>query len=130
MKRPNLTLAFYLLLVFLSGAVAGGFAYRLYSLQTPNSKAPPRRSEEFRQRYLREMRTRLHLSDQQVTQLDAVMEQAHARYDAFRELHKSEFDAIEAERVEKVRSILNDAQRIEWEKIRREHEERRKQGRK
>jgi uncharacterized protein YeaO (DUF488 family) len=127
MRRSNLTLAFYLLLVFLSGVFAGGFSYRLYTLRASNPKTPPRRPEEFRQRYLREMRTRLHLSDQQVTQLDSIMENARARYNAFREQHKSEIDT---ERVEKVRAILSEAQRLEYEKVRREHDEHRKQERK
>jgi uncharacterized protein YeaO (DUF488 family) len=130
MRRSNLTLVLYLLLVFLSGAFAGGFAYRLYFLQTFGSKPPPRRSDEFRRRYLKEMRTRLKLSPQQVTQLDAVMGATRARYDAFRAQHKSEFDAFEAEHVEKVRAILSDTQRLEYEKMRQEHERRRQQGRK
>ena len=130
MRRSNLALAFYLLLVFLSGVLAGGFSYRLYTLRASNPKTPPRRPEEFRQRYLKEMRTRLHLSDQQVTQVDSIMEAARARYNAFRDLHKSEIDAIETERVEKVRAILSETQRLEYEKVRREHDERRKQERK
>ena len=106
MRRSNLALAFYLLLVFLSGVLAGGFSYRLYTLRASNPKTPPRRSEEFRQRYLKEMRTRLHLSDRQVAQLDAVMEAARARWNAFHDLHKSETDAIETERVEKFRGVV------------------------
>ena len=73
MRRSNLALAFYLLLVFLSGVLAGGFSYRLYTLRASNPRAQPLRPEEFRHRYLMEMRTRLHLSDQQVTQLDSIM---------------------------------------------------------
>jgi hypothetical protein len=40
MKRSTLSTAFYVLLVFLSGAVVGAFAHRLYVVNTVVSAKP------------------------------------------------------------------------------------------
>jgi hypothetical protein len=75
MKRSTLSTAFYILLVFLSGAVVGAFAHRLYVVNTVVSAKP----DEVRHHILDEMRTRLSLSDDQVKQLNAIMDSSKSR---------------------------------------------------
>jgi hypothetical protein len=133
MKRSSLTLVVYLLLVFLSGVLAGGFAYGLYTQRSMSAKATPRTPSEYRSRYVQEMRSRLKLSEDQVRQLNAILDAAHAQSREFRKRHKPELEAIEIERVERLRAMLTDSQRREYEQMRQEREERerhRRQARK
>jgi hypothetical protein len=129
MKRSSLTLVVYLLLVFLSGVLAGGFAYGLYTQRSMSAKATPRTPDEYRFRYIREMRSRLKLSEDQIRQLNAILDAAQAQSRAFRERHKPELDAIEMERVERLRAMLTDSQRREYEQMRQEREQRRRRAR-
>ena len=129
MKRSSLALVVYLLLVFLSGIVAGGFAYGLYTQHSVSAKATPRTPDEYRFRYVQEMRSRLKLSEDQIRQLNAILDAAHAQSRAFREKHKPELDAIEMERVERLRAMLTDSQRREYEQMRQEREQRRRRAR-
>ena len=147
MKRPNLAAAVYLLLVFLSGVLVGGFAYRLYTLNTvvaSTSKAP-RSPEEYRKRVVEEMRTRLKLSDGQLQQLQNIMDETRQRFHDFREKTKPQFDAIQTqqkalqdqqraigeEQHQQIRAMLNDTQRAEYDKMleerRKLHEQRQQQ---
>jgi len=116
MRRSNLTMLLYLLLVFVSGAVLGAFASRLYTLKTTVNARP-----DFRRQYLEEMRSRLHLTPPQVNQLEQIMEATHQR---MREARKT----IDEEHVRQVRAMLDDNQKAEYAKLRAEHEQRRRHG--
>jgi hypothetical protein len=119
MRRSNLGPLLYLLLVFVSGAVVGGFANRLYMMNTVRAGSPGGRNRaDFRKQYVEEMRTRLHLTDPQVAELQQIME---ATGQHFHELHKS----IEQEHVRKVTAILTDDQKAEYAKMREERDRRR-----
>jgi hypothetical protein len=121
MRRSNLSTLLYLLLVFVSGSVVGGFANRLYMLKTTvNAATAPRSHEEFRKHYLDMMQSRLHLNESQVTQLKQIMDTTD---DHFRELHKT----IEGEHFQKVEAMLDDTQKAEYAKMRQERELKRKQ---
>ncbi len=121
MRRSNLATLLYLLLVFISGAVVGGFANRLYMMKTVNAESrPPRNRADFRKQYVQEMRTRLHLTDPQVVQLQQIMDATGQR---FRDLHKS----IEDEHVQKVIAMLNGDQRAEYAKMREERDRHRQE---
>jgi hypothetical protein len=76
MKRTTLSTGLYILLVFLSGAVVGAFAHRLYVVNTVVSAKP----DEVRRKHLEELRNRLSLSDEQVAQYNAIMDATRARY--------------------------------------------------
>jgi uncharacterized membrane protein len=119
----------YVLGVFLSGVLVGGFAHRLYMVRSVNS-APlsrPRSPEEFRKRYMEEMRTRLHLSREQETTLSQILDETRDRFKELRDRTKPQMDAIQAEQraiheeqVAKVKAILNDPQKAEYDKMRAE----------
>jgi hypothetical protein len=133
MKRSTLSTAFYILLVFLSGAVVGAFAHRLYVVNTVVSAKP----DEVRHHILDEMRTRLSLSEDQVKQLNAIMDSTKARYHEVKErwekqssqAAKPELKAITADQAEKIKAILSEPQRVEYEKYRAERQKRREQQR-
>lgn len=121
MRRSNLTTLLYLLLVFISGMVVGGFANRLYMMNTVSADSrPPRSRADMRRQYMQDMRTRLHLTDPQVAELQQIMESTGQR---FRALHKS----IEDEHVQRVTAILDDSQKAEYAKLREERNRRRPQ---
>ena len=133
MKRTTLSTALYVLLVFLSGAVVGAFAHRLYVVSTVVSAKP----DEVRHHIQDEMRTRLSLSDDQVKQLNAIMDSTKARFhevkerwdEQSRQAAKPELKAISEDQAEKIKAILTEPQRAEYAKYRAERQKRREQQR-
>jgi len=116
MRRSNVATLVYLLVVFASGAVVGAFANRLYMAKTVNAtvSASPSRAELNKQ-YIQDMRSRLHLTDAQVTELQQIMDATGQR---MHEMHKS----IKDEHIRKVVAILDDSQKAEYAKMREERE--------
>ena len=135
MKRASLSTALYVSLVFLSGAVVGGFAHRLYMVNTVFSVPVSPKPEDVRRKIVEEMRTRLSLTNDQVTQLSAIMDSTKARFHEVRtkwdkEAHiraKPELKAIQEDQVQKVKEILTEAQRPEYDKYRADREKQRQQ---
>jgi Spy/CpxP family protein refolding chaperone len=122
MRRSNLATLLYLLVVFASGAVVGGFANRLYMAKTlaaPNITPPPNRAELNKQ-YIHDMRSRLHLTDPQITQLQQIMDSSDQK---MRETKK----AIKDEHIRRVVAMLDDNQQAEYAKMRAEREKLRQQ---
>ena len=115
MRRSNFATLVYLLVVFVSGVVLGGFANRLVM----GPKPPPSRTE-LRKQYIQDMRTRLHLNEAQVTQLQEI---ADATGQRMHDMHKS----IEDEHIQKVVAILDDSQKAEYAKMREEREKHRQE---
>jgi hypothetical protein len=138
MKRATLSTALYVTLVFLSGAVVGGFAHRLYMVNTVFSgpTSPPPKPEDVRRKIVEEMRTRLSLTSDQVRQLSAIMDSTKARFHEVRskwdkEAHiraKPELKAIQEDQVQKIKEILTEAQRPEYDKYRADREKQRQQN--
>jgi hypothetical protein len=122
MRRSNLATLFYLLVVFASGTVVGGFANRLYmakSVTATVSTQPPSRAE-IRKQYIQDMRSRLHLTDAQITQLNVIMD---ATGQKMHDMHQS----IQDEHTQKVIAILNNSQKTEYAKMRAEREKHRQE---
>ena len=136
MKRATLSTALYVTLVFLSGAVVGGFAHRLYMVNTVFSVPVSPKPEDVRRKIVEEMRTRLSLTNDQVTQLSAIMDSTKARFHEVRskwdkEAHiraKPELKAIQEDQVQKIKEILTEAQRPEYDKYRADREKQRQQN--
>jgi len=113
-------------LVFLSGTVVGGFSYHLYTQS--NVKADTRSGpEDFRRRYVEEMRTRLSLDAEQIKKLNGILDETRVQYRAFNERHKDELKIIQDGQVARVNTILSAAQQAEYVKLREERERRRKE---
>jgi DNA-binding helix-hairpin-helix protein with protein kinase domain len=115
MRRSNFTTLLYLLIVFASGVVLGGFANRLV-----NAHPAPQNRAELRKQYIQDMRTRLHLNEAQVTQLQQI---ADATGQRMHDMHKT----IEDEHVRMVIGILDDGQKAEYAKMRDEREKHRQE---
>ena len=135
MARSNLSAGLYLVLVFLSGALVGGFGHRLYTMNSVSASTVNRpRPEDFRKRYVEEMRTRLKLTPVQQQQLSQIMDGTRDRYRELHERTKPQLDAIKAEEKEiqgqhrqEVRAMLTDPQRSEYEKMIAEREKHRQE---
>lgn len=130
MKRSNLLIAFYMVLIFGSGAVVGIFATRLYDtgsvIAGPRVTAPPARQtpQQFRQTYVKEMQDRLNLAPDQLTKINEILDQTGAKVHEERERHNQAMKSIHEGQVAQTRGILTDAQRPDYDKLRKEREER------
>jgi Spy/CpxP family protein refolding chaperone len=124
MRRSNFATLVYLLVVFASGAVVGGFANRLYMAKTVSAvtetEKVPQTHAELNQKYIQEMRSRLHLTDAQIAELKQIMDSSDQR---MREMKKS----IKEEHIQKVVAMLDDGQKAEYAKWRADREKRRQQ---
>ena len=125
MKLSRLTIALYVGLIFASGAVLGVFGHSLYAVSTVKSNPTP---EALRTKRLAEMQARLKLSDEQFGKINSIMDETRARYHEVRERYRPELDALENSQRDKVRSILSDDQRAEYEKMLKEREQQQKQN--
>ena len=124
MRRSSLMAALYLVLVFLSGALVGGFAHRLWVSSVSAGSVTPRSQEEYRRAYTEEMRSRLHLAPDQLSRLQQVLDATRERYRGFREKHKAELSAIQDDQTQKIRAFLTENQQAEYEKMREERSRR------
>ena len=122
MSRSNPSIALYLLLIFASGVIVGAFGMRLYSPVSARTAAP----EDWRKQYMQEMQSRLKLTPVQATQLDAIMDETKALAHVAHEAHDKALKQIKEEQSAKVRNILTEQQRPEYEKLRAEREQRAK----
>jgi hypothetical protein len=125
MKSSQLTVALYAVLTFASGVVVGVAGHRLYTTTSDvRAKSAPRSPDDYRQRYVEEMRSRLKLDVRQVTDLNAVLDSTRDRFRQLREKERPEVKTIQDDQVERIRAILSADQRAEYEKMRAEREKR------
>jgi len=122
MKRANLSVIVYVVLVFLSGLLVGVVSLGIYNARAASDKAEPCSPDALRQRYRDDLRTRLQLSPDQLAKLDVILEDTHNRYVALRDKYKPEVTAIQNAHADAIRAILDDRQRAEYEKLRQERE--------
>lgn len=129
MNFSRKTIALYVGLVFVSGAVLGIFGDRLYTVSTvtkaKNAKPSP---EEFRRGYLGFMQKRLNLSQEQVTHLGLVLDETRARMNEVHERTIPEQQEIQKAQSEKIRALLTPAQQAEYDVVVKERRERMKKA--
>ena len=129
MKRSNLLIGFYLVLIFASGITVGVFGTHLYTARIVSAKAPAKPSpEELRREYVNEMQTRLNLTPEQMTKFNQVLDETGAKFHAEREHHNQDVKSIREEHVNRVRALLTEAQLPQYEQLRKEREERAKKN--
>jgi hypothetical protein len=92
-------------------------AHRYYSATVVNAK-----SEDLRQHYLSEMRSKLGLTATQVNQLEAIMDETKAKTRAVRNQYRPEMLRIRNEQISRVKSILTPQQVPIYEQLVAEHE--------
>jgi uncharacterized membrane protein len=133
MPKSKLVVSLYVVVVFLSGVLVGGASYRLYSVTTVTGvhNRSNRSPEDFRRRYVEDMRGRMKLNDQQVTRLQQILDGTRDRFKQLRETTQPQYDAIQAGQVDQIRAMLDDPQKALYEQWRQEREKvRRQHGRK
>ncbi len=129
MKRSNLLIGFYLVLIFASGITVGVFGTHLYMARIVSAKAPAKPSpEEFRREYVNEMQTRLNLTPEQMTKFNQVLDETGSKVHAERERHNQDMKSIREEHVNRVKALLTEAQLPQYEQLRKEREERAKKN--
>src|SRR5487761_1177708 len=110
MRSTRAGIVVYMGLVFSSGAVLGALGHRLYTAATVSAKVPipppPPKPEEFRRRYVSDMQTRLKLTDQQVVQLNAILDEDRTRVEETRQKMKPAYQKIHDDEQAKIRKML------------------------
>ncbi len=124
MKFSRAAIAFYIGLVFASGAVLGAFGHRLYAVSSTSAKGNKMPPEEFRKKVVAEYQSRLKLNDDQVTKLNSILDETRARIEDTRQKMHPAYQKIREEQNEKFRSLLTPDQQIEYDKMHKEREER------
>ena len=128
MKRSHLSIALYMLVVFVSGAVVGAFGHRLYTVRAVEADSRrPKSPAEYRKGYLKEMKARLSLDDAQTRKLDTILDETRERFRAFNDKHKAEMSEIHEAQVRDIRAMLRPEQQAAYEEYRQERERRRQQ---
>jgi len=127
MLRSKWSAVFYLVLVFVSGALVGGFSYRLYSVNTVTAGATTRVDPvEWRKRYMEEMRTRVHTDADEEAQINQILDETGAAFGKIREREKMEYQNEQNAQIAKIFELLRPEQRPLYAKLRAEREARRK----
>ena len=127
MKFSRATIALYVGLVFASGVVLGIFGHSLYAVSTIVGSTKSKNPEEFRKRVIAEYRSRLKLSEDQVTKLNAIMDETRARVEETRQKMHPAYQKIRAEQDDKIRQLLSAEQQTEFDRMHKEREERQRQ---
>lgn len=128
MKLSRGTIALYVGLVFASGLVLGAFAQRLYTASTVAAKQN-RNPEEFRKKVVAEYQSRLRLTPDQVTQLNAIFDDTRSRMEETRRSMRPAYQKIHDDQTVKIRAMLMPDQQTEFDRMRKEREQQRQSGR-
>jgi Spy/CpxP family protein refolding chaperone len=123
MLRTRLSTAAYLILVFASGILVGIVSHRLYMTATASASVPPapRSMQEFKRRYLADMREKVHATDAQIAQVDRILDATKRKFDDLHAQEKPLRDKYQQEQLNEIRALLDDQQR---EAFNRWHDER------
>ena len=128
MLKSKFSALLSLLLVFLSGVLVGGFAYRLYNVSVAaaptNGKRPD--PEEVRKHIVADMRERLKLDSRQVSQLQQIFDQTRDQFHQIHDKMNAEGQAIHVGQIEKVKAILRADQLPLYDEWRAERDRERK----
>jgi hypothetical protein len=129
MKRWNLPIAVYLLLVFVSGGVVGALGYRMYS--PPTARSEPHVSPEvWRRQYLDELRTRVNVTPEQIQKVNVIMDETDASFNQMHERHHQDVEKIKEDYRAKLRAILTPDQLPKYEQFRTERDAKMKASKK
>jgi hypothetical protein len=129
MMRSKFSALLSLLLVFLSGMLVGGFAYRLYNVSVaaaPNNGKRPD-PEEARRHIVADMRDHLKLDAGQVDQLQQIFDQTRDQFHQMHDRMNAEGQAIHTSQAEKIKAILRADQLPLYDQWRADRDRERKQ---
>lgn len=126
MRRSNGVLTLSLLLVFASGIVVGVAGDRYLAGSRKAASSLRRTPEDYRRIYVEEMNRRLKLTAEQVEQLNRILDETREQFRQLRERQRPEVKALQEAQTAKINAILTPGQQEEYERMRKEREEKRK----
>lgn len=131
MPRTRFSAALYLIVVFVSGALFGFVGNRLYTTtSTASANTAPRTQEEWRKRYVREMREKVGVDSAQAAKIGIILDETKRRFDELHVKEKPEHDRIQQEQVTQLKAVLNDQQNAKFDAWRADRERERKKAQK
>jgi hypothetical protein len=80
--------------------------------------------DEWRQKYMAEMKSRLNLREDQILRLNILLDETRSRVREVHERHRPEIDEIKHEQTLKVSGMLDPGQKVEFDKLIKERDER------
>lgn len=101
------------LLLFGLGIAVGALGHRYFATPEVNAKT----AEDFRHKYVSEMQMKLQLSQHQVDQLQVILDDTKVKFRALRDTQHPEMEAIKADQVARVKSILSPDQVTQYQKM-------------
>ncbi len=119
--RSNSSIAVYLFLVFVSGIMVGAFGYRLYTVSAVSATSGDTQQAR-RQRFVAELQHRLALSNDQVRQLDTILNEGHTKSKAIHMKIDPEMTELRHQQDSKIRTMLDERQRTEFDRWKAEQE--------
>jgi hypothetical protein len=117
MKPTRWTVALYMALVFACGGVVGAFVFRLYTVSEVRANVSQRNPEEFRKRFMADLKARLQMTDDQAARLGVIMDETRMRVRAARVTIEPELQKIRDDQKQKISELLSPSQQVEWQKI-------------
>ena len=108
MPRSRVSAALYLILVFASGIIVGTVGHRLYSTTTASASASTLTPDEWKKRYLEQMKKRVGASPDQLARVTAIMNDTKRKFDDVLAQEKTVHDKLYAQQVEDVRAVFAD----------------------
>ncbi len=123
MLKSKLSAFFSLVLVFLSGAMVGGIADRLYNAPPAAGQRTP---EEVRRAIIADMRKEVKVDDQQVEQLNRIYDDTQQQFMQIRKKQNAEARSIWDNQTAQIRAILRPDQVALFDAMHAKHEAERK----
>ena len=117
MKPTRWMVALYMALVFACGGVVCAFVFRLYTVSEVRANVGQRNPEEFRKRFMADLKSRLQLSDDQAAKLSAILDETRMRVRAARNTIEPELQKIRDDQKQRISELLSASQQVEWQKI-------------
>lgn len=118
-----------LTLVFIGGTAVGALGHRFFAMSSVEARTATARPspEEFRKKYMTELRTRCKLTPEQETRVNGILDVTRNKFRALNDRQRPEFKAIQDEQTLLIRAVLDESQRAEYEKFREEREKARRE---
>ena len=125
MLRSRWNAVIYLVIVFASGILVGVVSHRLYVTNTASANSAPRTMDEFRKRYLGEMKDRVGANDEQLASVARILDETKKKFDVLHAEEKPRHDKIQQDQVDAIKALLNEPQKVAYDEWRAERERRR-----
>lgn len=123
MARPQLNAFISAVLLFVCGVAVGVSAQRYFQ----HASVRASNSDDWRAKYVEEMRTRVHLDSRQLGQLELILDETRRQSRELHERNKPELLEIKQGQVARVKAILSADQIQLYEKLLAEREQRQKE---